>query len=221
MRVLARPNIMRLVIQLIPDKVYDTIWGILPMVILFTVVMSIVRIVSLLYAKEKINLWNELKTLIYIVYCFILFHLVTTTDFESYSNNFIPFKEMTRYSFSSILFIRNVIGNIVLFIPFGYLITDMIHEKANKTNIFVSAFIVFSSSLTIETIQMYIKRSFDIDDIILNFVGGIIGFLIFKIIHFALKKIPESWPVNLVKLLLFMLALALFVLVFFEYYEVM
>ena len=34
-------------------------------------------------------------------------------------------------------------------------------------------------SLTIETVQYYIGRVFDIDDIILNLVGGIVGFLIY------------------------------------------
>ena len=35
------------------------------------------------------------------------------------------------------------------------------------------------ASLTIETVQYYIGRVFDIDDIILNLLGGILGFLIY------------------------------------------
>ena len=34
-------------------------------------------------------------------------------------------------------------------------------------------------SLTIETVQYYIGRVFDIDDIILNLIGGIAGFLLY------------------------------------------
>ena len=35
------------------------------------------------------------------------------------------------------------------------------------------------ASLTIETVQYYIGRVFDIDDIILNLIGGILGFLVY------------------------------------------
>ncbi len=150
------------------------------------------RIAFMIIAKEKIVIHRELKNLLYVVYCFALFQLVTTSDFESFSNNFIPFKEMTRYRLSSVLFYRNVIGNIALFVPFGYLISDMIFEKTKKYHGIVTALLVLITSFTIEVIQMNIGRSFDIDDIILNLVGGIIGFGIFAIIHkFIFRKKEE------------------------------
>ena len=127
---------------MIPTKVYDIIINLLPMIILFSIVMILTRLVTMLYSKEKIIVYKELKNLLYIVYCFALFNLVTTTDFESFSNNFIPFKEIMRYKTTSLLFIRNVIGNIAIFIPFGYLITDMIKEKAGKVNIFIKTLII-------------------------------------------------------------------------------
>ncbi|MDE6292146.1 MAG: VanZ family protein [Bacilli bacterium] len=169
------------------------------MVILFTIVISIVRITSLLYAKEKIIIYKELKTLVAIIYIFSLFYLVTTTDFESYSNNFIPFKEMTRYHLSSKLFFRNVIGNIILFVPFGYLVTDMIIEKAHKCHFFIPITITFITSLLIEIIQMNIGRSFDIDDLILNFLGGIIGYLAFITIHALFKRVKNEKTLNIIK----------------------
>ncbi len=58
-----------------------------------------------------------------------------------------------RYKLTSVLFYRNVVGNILLFLPFGFLITDMIHDKTNKLNIFISTFIVFMRSLSIEVRQ--------------------------------------------------------------------
>lgn len=183
------------------------------MVILFTIVISIVRITSLIYAKEKIIIYKELKTLVAIIYIFSLFYLVTTTDFESYSNNFIPFKEMTRYHLSSKLFFRNVIGNIILFVPFGYLVTDMIIEKAHKCHFFIPITITFITSLLIEIIQMNIGRSFDIDDIILNILGAIIGWASFKLLHYICSKIPSSWPQNIIKAIFFAVIILLFVLV--------
>lgn len=205
---------------MIPNKVYDIIINLLPMIILFSVVMVFIRLTLLIVAKQKIIIYKEIKNLLYIIYCFALFKLITTTDFESFSNNFIPFKEMTRYNFSSVLFFRNVIGNIILFIPFGYLITDMIYEKANKINILITAFLTFITSLTTEIIQMNIGRSFDIDDIILNFIGGVIGYIIFKLIHFIFDKLPKNWPANIIKCIIFILTIFSLIFIFYKYYEV-
>lgn len=182
--------------------------------------MSSIRIISSIYSKEKLILYKELKNLIYIIYCFALFNLVTTTDFESFSNNFIPFKEIMRYRTTSVLFYRNVIGNIALFIPFGFMITDMVKEKAHKTNILITSLITFLTSLSIETIQMFIGRSFDIDDILLNLVGGMIGFIIYHITHLIYKHIPDEYKTNKIKLLFFIFMILLFILLFILLYEV-
>lgn len=205
---------------MIPVKVYNILINLLPMIILFSVVMSSIKIISAIYSKEKIILYKELKSLIYVIYCFALFNLVTTTDFESFSNNFIPFKEIMRYRTTSVLFYRNVIGNIALFIPFGYMITDMIKEKAGKTNIIITTLITFITSLSIEVIQMFIGRSFDIDDIILNLSGGILGFIIYHITHLIYKLIPEEYKTNKIKFLSFLVMILVFILLFILLYEV-
>lgn len=211
---------MKVVIKLIPMKVYNILINLLPMIILFSVVMTSIKITSALYSKEKIIIYKELKNLIYIIYCFALFNLVTTTDFESFSNNLIPFKEIMRYQTTSILFYRNVIGNIALFVPFGFIITDMLKEKAGKINVFITLLITFLTSLTIETIQMFIGRSFDIDDIILNITGGAVGFLIYHISQVIYKKIPDEYKTNKIKLGFFIIMILLFILLFIILYEV-
>jgi Ca2+/Na+ antiporter len=145
------------------------------MIVLFSVVTILIRLITCVYAKEKIIFYKEIKSLIYIIYTFALFKLISTSDFSSYSNNFILFKEIMRYDVTSSLFYRNVIGNILLFIPFGYMITDMLKQQVGKCNIFIAGLVTTVTSLSTEVIQMFIGRSFDIDDIFLNFVGGIIG----------------------------------------------
>jgi glycopeptide antibiotics resistance protein len=148
----------------------------------------LLKVVSVELGKRKGNLWVEFKIIVYIIYSFVLFHLVTTTDFASYSNNFIPFKEIMRYKITDPLFIRNILGNIVLFIPFSYIFTDIIYMICKKTNFFICTIYVMLTSLSIEAIQYFIGRSFDIDDIILNFTGGIIGYIIFKLVHLIFKE---------------------------------
>ena len=184
---------------MIPDKVYNIVINLVPMTILFTIVMASIRLIYVFYAKEKITIYKEIKSLVYIIYTFTLFQLITTTDFNSYSNNFTLFKEILRYDLDSPLFFRNVIGNILLFIPFGYLITDMINEKANKNNIFITGIIILITSLTTEIIQMFIGRSFDIDDIFLNVIGGLLGYIIFVFIHKLIPKLPENLNNNFIK----------------------
>lgn len=199
---------------MIPNKVYDILINLLPMIVLFSIVMILIRVISSLYAKDKIIVYKEIKNLIYIIYCFALFKLVTTTDFSSYSHNFTLFKEIMRYQTDSMLFFRNVIGNILLFVPFGYLITDMIHEKANKCNIFITTFIVIVTSLAIEVIQMFIGRSFDIDDILLNAIGGIVGYISYKLIHLLFKILPDKYTNNFTKGLIYIIISTLFVITF-------
>ena len=151
---------------------------------------------------------------------FLLFGLVTSTDFESYSNNFIPFKEITRYSINSSLFYKNVIGNVLLFVPFGYFINNILQNK----RFYISIIITFITSLSIEFIQMNIDRSFDIDDIILNMIGGILGYLIYRFLEYIKDKIPKflkkEWLYNVIWILIFMLG-TLFLLDYYNILEVL
>ncbi len=186
--------------DMLPVKTFNIILEIIPMIILFSLVAIMLRVVISLYNHEKINIFNDFKMLIYVIYLFVLFQLVTTIDFRSYSNNFIPFKEILRYDITSKLFIRNVIGNIVIFIPFGYLISDTIYMNTKHKNIFIVLLFVLLTSLGIETTQMYIGRSFDVDDIILNFAGGLIGYFSFLIIKKIFKE--DSIISKIIKILI-------------------
>ena len=173
---------------MLPTKIYNTIGDIIPMIILFIIMAILLKVVSVELGKRKGNLWIEFKILIYIIYSFVLFHLVTTTDFTSYSNNFIPFKEIMRYKITDPLFIRNILGNILLFVPFSYIVTDIVYMVCKKTNFLICTIYVLLTSLSIESIQYFIGRAFDIDDILLNFVGGILGYIVWKIIHIIFKE---------------------------------
>lgn len=72
----------------------------------------------MLFSKnnEHFSLYKELLMLSMIIYVLMLFQVVTSQDVVNWSsNNFIPFKEMLRYRFGSRLFIKNVLGNLILF----------------------------------------------------------------------------------------------------------
>ena len=57
-----------------------------------------------------------------------------------------------------------------------------------QTTYNIIAFIIFLSTIGIETIQYFMGRSTDIDDVIMNFIGGVLGYFIFKICYKIFKK---------------------------------
>ena len=179
---------------MIPTKAINIIVNLWPMIVLISVVLITLRLTYLITNKKKIPIYKELISLSFIIYIVLLFELVTTTDFESFSNNFIPFREIFRYSLSSKLFYRNVVGNIVIFIPFGYFTSYFC--KINK-KFYLALLITLITSLTIELTQMGIGRSFDVDDILLNLIGGLIGYIIYLITEKIFKKYSDRFKNNL------------------------
>lgn len=177
---------------MIPTKAINLLIEMWPMLLLFVIVLITIRLTYIKVNKKKFVLYKELLSLSFIVYILLLFELVTSTDFESYSNNFIPFKEMFRYHLNSKLFYRNVIGNILIFVPFGYFIS----YYCKLPKVWYNLLITFITSFSIETIQSCIGRSFDIDDIILNVIGGLFGYLIYVITKLVFKntQIPLKQP---------------------------
>ncbi len=98
--------------------------------------------------------------------------------------NFIPFKTVSGFLFTdsqavSRFSFSNVAGNIMIFIPLGgFLPLLMRHKK-----IHIHLLVVFASSLAAELIQLIFGiGTCDIDDLILNTIGGIIGVFGYKLL---------------------------------------
>ena len=72
-----------------------------------------------------------------------------------------------------------LIGNIAMFLPLGFFL-PFVTERVNKKNIFVVSIAV---PFIVELLQMIFGRSFDVDDLICNFIGIVAGFFI----GFAIK----------------------------------
>lgn len=132
-----------------------------------------------------------------------LFQVVTFQDDVTWSsNNFVPFKEILRYNMGSRLFFKNVVGNMVMFLPYGFFISYYLDSKKLTGPFILTAITSFS----IETVQLVIGRVFDVDDIILNMLGGTIGFYIYHIIDLFGEKFPKilknEWFLNILSILL-------------------
>ena len=75
--------------------------------------------------------------------------------------------------------IISLLGNFALFMPFGYFIPRLFEKYRVFIKFILFTFVVL---LSIETIQVLtIRGCFDVDDIILNLAGAVIGFFIARI----------------------------------------
>ncbi|MDE6232238.1 MAG: VanZ family protein [Lachnospiraceae bacterium] len=99
---------------------------------------------------------------------------------DIHSLNIIPFNFLREtWAMGERNKITQVIANILMFVPLGF-ITPVAFPKTRrlwKTAVYMAAF-----SFLIEFIQYFIGRSADIDDLMLNTLGGILGYIIFYIL---------------------------------------
>ena len=179
----------------------NTIYGVMdfawPMVIISVVVLVSIRISYLICKKKHFVLYKELLILTFAIYIMCLFQVVTFQDDVSWStNNFIPFREILRYNIGSHLFFKNVLGNMLLFLPYGFFVSYILETKESRLTFFLTVI----ASISIEIVQLMIGRVFDVDDIILNVIGGMLGFSIYYILDSIGDKLPKvfksEWFLN-------------------------
>lgn len=105
------------------------------------------------------------------------------------SINLIPFHSIMGYISGSSAIIKafafsNVVGNIIIFIPLGIYLSLFKNDNRVITNLLF----IFLVSLSAEIIQwLLVIGVSDIDDIILNCLGGWIGILGYKFLLFILR----------------------------------
>lgn len=193
-------SIMKIVTESI-----DNMW---PMLTIFLVIIATVRIAAIRSNNEKFVFYKEFTNLLFIVYVLLLYELLTRSELNHVSGyNLAPFTEIFRYKIGSNAFYINVVGNIVLFIPFGYFISSYIKPKKILPILLVSAI----SSATVEFVQLCIGRSFDVDDIILNTLGAIIGFLLYVALNAIKKYLPSIFGKDIIYNILCVIILILII----------
>ena len=159
-----------------------------PMLFISLVILVSLRISYLIKHKEEFILYKEVFLLIFILYILCLFQVVTSQDINIYEgNNFIPFSEIFRYEIGSRYFFKNIIGNVVMFMPYGF----FVGKYASLKNTKLTLFLLILASLSIEVTQLLIGRVFDVDDILLNVIGGIIGYIVYRFIDKIYNMLPK------------------------------
>ncbi len=150
-------------------------------------IVLIVLYIFIFYKRWKAQGKEELliNTIMYIYLSFVLYFtlmpIITSLPFifnHPYTPmNLVPFIDVT---LSRGDFARQVGLNVIMTIPFGFLLPLIKKENAKLLKV---VFYTFLLSLSIEILQPLIDgfRSSDITDLITNVLGGIIGYIIYLI----------------------------------------
>jgi glycopeptide antibiotics resistance protein len=97
-------------------------------------------------------------------------------EFLKEIKRFIRYRE--QLGFES--FVVNIMGNILAFAPFGFLL-PLLNKRFH--NFFIMTLISLLFSLAIESVQLAFKVGiFDVDDVLLNSIGGVIGYVAYAIV---------------------------------------
>lgn len=110
----------------------------------------------------------------------------TASTQSEYAYNLELFKEIKRFyiyreqlGFKAVFL--NLVGNVAGFMPFGFFLPVVSRRGRRWYNALLLGFLF---SLCVETIQLVFQvGSFDVDDLFLNTVGGILGFLLYKVVQ--------------------------------------
>ena len=161
----------------------------------------IIRGVILLFRRkkgDKLNLYKEIITNLFVIYLFILIgvtifplrigstipYLSNMSILERYNINLIPFVDYYKNNISVKGVIRNVGGNLILLSPFIFYLCIKFEKLRSIKLCMLTSFLI---SLSIELIQLFMNilslsygRSVHTEDLILNTLGGIIAWYIFK-----------------------------------------
>lgn len=87
--------------------------------------------------------------------------------------NWVPFRDFTPSN------LRGMALNAVMFAPLGFLLTAYF-EGFRRWNTTLAA--GFATSLAIECIQLFTSRATDVDDLIMNTLGTLAGYLLAKLL---------------------------------------
>lgn len=143
------------------------------------------------------KLWTKAGWLLFYLYIILLSYFLFFSEHygrdsltSGYRYNLELFKEIKRFiEYRQQLGVEsvvvNILGNVLAFSPFGFLLA-MLNKRYRK--FFAITLICILFSFCVEVIQMMLKVGiFDVDDIFLNTVGGIVGYWIYLIFSAFLR----------------------------------
>lgn len=130
----------------------------------FLFLIYFIFMICILFGRESFDIYGSYYQTIY------------------WNKNLVPFRTINQYlhEINDWYAFKNIIGNIVIFLPTGYILCYK--KKSFITSMKIVAIVI----IAIELIQLFsLKGMCDIDDLILNLLGVSIGYTL----RFAIEKI--------------------------------
>jgi len=141
-------------------------------------------------SARKRTQYRILGKILFVLYIIFVFYFLLiseiygrTGEMQEYHYNLVLFREIKRFwnyrrQLGIFATATNLLGNVLIFLPFGFFMA-----MASKYRSFLSTLVYsFALSLTVEISQLFMKVGcFDVDDLLLNTIGGMLGFITFAV----------------------------------------
>lgn len=143
------------------------------------------------YGKQKFSYhfvkYTFIGYCISLVFLTILWQLpISTFPPEHYFLNLRPFVWMYEvYDMGVKKMTQQLLLNIGMFVPYGLLLPMAVKKMRSLRKVVLT---ILCSTVTIETMQYFLGRSADIDDVIMNLTGGLLGYLFYTILARRTEK---------------------------------
>ncbi len=157
--------------------------------------------------EEKKNVWLKALLIMLAMYLGHLFYVLLSPTyffrrfaFSTERLNLVPFRVLSEWLAHPL----NFFGNVLLFMPIGFFEVLLHPAYTRKQQLLRTAAISAGISLFVEFAQLFNFRVSDVDDIILNTIGGLSGCLLCMLEHrlgfdrtrvgrALLPRIPRTW----------------------------
>ncbi len=147
-------------------------------------------------SAEKTKKLRILGVILFVVYILFLLYFLIFSDWygrdavmENFHYNLKPFREIKRFweyrGQLGIWSVINILGNIFIFVPLGFF-EPIASKKRSFLGTVVDGFLL---SLIVEIFQLISKVGrFDVDDLMLNTLGVVIGYIVFLVCNAIRRK---------------------------------
>ena len=151
-------------------------------------------------AKKRTQ-YRILGKILFVIYIIFVFYFLLisevygrTSEMQEYHYNLVLFQEIKRFwnyreQLGAFATVTNLFGNVLIFLPFGFFM-----PMASKHRSFLStSFYSLALSLIVEISQLFMKVGcFDVDDLLLNTIGGMLGYIVFSICNVTRRNYAKK-----------------------------
>ena len=148
-------------------------------------------------SRKSVRIIRTFGKVLFVLYIFFLVYFLFLAEWygrtgmaEEYRYNLELFKEIRRFityreQLGMFAVFANLFGNILIFVPYGFFIS----MAAVRRGFFKTLFYSFGLSLCVEVVQLFTRvGSFDVDDILLNTIGGVLGYILLVICNVIRRR---------------------------------